>query len=156
MAFGKITAALAIPTEATATFVFSGLSLHPSGPPTLVCRHAGDGNRLYMRALERSINADRARGESRGPAQYSRAKLVDQTLDEAALIAEHCVVSWTGVYDDGEAAPSPCTPAKVLEFLSALIRADGGLFEYRAFAAWISSANTFRAPAGDPVELGKA
>lgn len=155
MAFGKLTAALAIPTEATATFVFHGIPLHPSGPPTLVCRHAGDGNRLFMRALERSINADRSRGESRGVSQYSRAKVVDALLDEAALISEHCVISWTGVYDDGEAAPAACTPAKVLEFLTALIRADGGVGEYRAFAAWIQSANTFRPSPGDPVELGK-
>lgn len=156
MAFGKLTAALAIPTEATATFVFFGLSLHPSGPPTLVCRHAGDGNRLFMRAFERSINADRSRGESRASTQYSRARVVDQLLDEAILIADHCVVSWTGVYDDGETVPSPCTPAKVLEFLATLIRADGGVGEYRTFAAWIQNANTFRASPGDPVALGKA
>jgi len=157
MAFGKITQALAIPLEATASYTFHRFQLCDAGPPTLVCRHAGDGTPTFQSALVRAVNIDRQRNAGRPPDRnVTPAKIKSGAIDEAKLIADHCVLGWANVYDDGDPTPTPCTPAKVLELLTTVIEATDGLAQYRAFSAWIQDSDTFRPPQGDTAELGKA
>lgn len=148
MAFTKLTTALAIPVEATATYTFWQLP----GSPTLTCRHAGDGTKGYKTASWQMANARRAKGV---PKRLTQEITEEFALAHARLIADHCVVSWTNVVEDGATELAPCTPAKALEFLTAIIQADDGLAVYGDFRAWVTDADTFRPPGPDLAELGK-
>lgn len=151
MAFTKLTKALDVPIEATASYSFYALP----GVPALVCRHAGDGTPAYKTASWNVANARRARGI---PKRLSQEVTEEFALAHAKLVADHCVIGWSGM-DAVSDTPSPaCTPETVLEFLTAIIRADDGLAVYGEFRTWIADADTFRptpAPAPDLAELGK-
>lgn len=149
MAFTKLTSALAIPTEATATYTFWQLP----GSPTLTCRHAGDGTRGYKTASWQVANTRRARSDHKA---ISEERTEARALEEAKLIADHCVVSWTNVVEDGATDPAQCTPAKVFEFLTAIILADDGLTLYWDFRSWVQDADNFRPHQPDLAALGKA
>lgn len=154
MGFGKISKALAIPTEATADYAFFQFELCPAGPPTLTCRHAGDGNREWNRALWHEMNRNR---NSRTRDIRSDLQMRARMQDDARRVADHCVVAWTNVYEDGDPTPTPCTPDKVHEFLCAVIAADDGTTIYGDFKTWLSTADNFRsAPVGGDGDLGKA
>jgi len=152
MAFTKIGKDLAIPDGVTAVYVFHGLRLCEAGPPSLLVRHAGDGTRGFKNASWHAANALRARG---GNNSITEAKTRARCIEEAKLIADHCVVSWDNVVED-DGKPAPCTPAKVHEFLTAIIESDEGIGTYVAFRTWAQDADTFRpVPLGDATELGK-
>jgi hypothetical protein len=154
MGFNKISKDLKVPVEATAVYTFYSFALCDAGPPQLTVRHAGDGTLGFKRAAWHSANAARAR---RGDNAISESRTEARCREEAKLIADHCVVGWSNVYDDGDPEPSPCTPAKVLEFLITIIEADEGVSVYVAFSNWAQDASNFRTvPQGDAVELGKA
>jgi hypothetical protein len=148
MAFTNIPKALAIPTEAVSTYTFWALP----GPPTITCRHAGDGTRGYKNASWQVANARRAKGI---PKKINQEVTEDFALAHAKLVADHCVISWTNVIEDGATDPAPCTPAKVLEFLTAIVQADDGLAVYGDFRAWVTDADNFRPAQPDLAELGK-
>lgn len=148
MAFTKLTTALAIPVEATATYTFYALP----GSPTLTCRHAGDGTPAYKNASWHVANARRARGM---PKRLSQERTETFALESAKLIADHCVISWASM-DAISDTPSPaCTPESVLEFLTAIIKATDGLEIFSEFNSWIQNADTFRPAPPDLAELGK-
>lgn len=154
MAFGKIADHLAIPQSATAEYPFVEFRLIDAGPPTLKCRHAGDGNRAFTRASWKAVNAMRK-------SRASQQSVTDESVREsyrkdARLIADHCVVSWTNVVEDDGTVPA-CTPDKVYEFLCTAIDSHQGIKVYREFTMWIQDPDTFRATADlDTVaELGK-
>jgi hypothetical protein len=154
MAFSNLTKALAVPTDATAPYVFDRFPRASTGGfPTLVVRHAGDGTPAYKRASWHAANGSRGRSSGNS---VSEAKTKQRALDDARLLADHCVVSWTHVTDD-EKQVAPCTPDNVFEFLSAIIESHEGLTIYLAFRSWAGEADNFRpAPAaGDVTELGK-
>lgn len=157
MAFGHIQKALAIPSDATASYTF--YAVPPMGPakapPILTCRHAGDGTPAYKRASWNAANAARAQRAGLGKTM-SEARTKAWAVDEARLIADHAIVSWENVYDDGMTAPTPCTPDKVHEFLCSIIDATEGLALYVAFREWATDATNFRpAEVGDGIALGK-
>lgn len=154
MAFTKISNAFAIPQDATAEYTFYGINLCPAGPVTLIVRHAGDGTPGYKRA---SWNAAHAARGKRADATISDAKTRAALIDNAKLIADHCVVSWRNVFEDGATEPARCTPANVLEFLTAIIEAHEGIKTYTTFGIWAADGENFRPlPTGDAAELGKA
>lgn len=163
MAFGQVSKQLAIPADATATYTFFKLELAPPGPDgeprpvKLTCRHVGDGTPGYKRASWHAAQAARTRG---GLDKVSEALALERTLSDAKNVAQHCVVSWEDVYEDGSTTPAPCTPEKVLEFLTALIHATEGLIEYNNFRKWAADPETFGQGSGSPpnagAELGKA
>jgi hypothetical protein len=154
MAFGKISQSLAIPVDAIAEYTFHQLRLSPEGPPALRLRHAGDGTPSFKRAQWAAANAARSRNRT---SMISEARIKTSMLEEAKLIADHCVVSWSNVVEDETAEPAPCTPEKVIEFLSAIIESHEGITTFAAFRAWAQDPDNFRpAPIGDAAELGKA
>lgn len=154
MAFGKIKSDLAVPPTATATYAFYELYLCSAGPPILTCRHAGDGTPGYKTAEWAYLNATH---QARASKVHTPAKTEAQCIEVAKILARHCVMSWVNVFDDGETTPSPCTPEKVLEFLTAIITAENGLTAFGQFREWISNRESFYVtpPMGDPVALGK-
>lgn len=147
----RISKALAVPEGATARYVFD-LMLEPGLPVTLVCRHAGGGTPAYERAMFHALNANRVRVN--GDRTFSPERARSRHLEEAPLIADHCVVAWENVTDD-DGQPMPCTPAGVLELLTAIINAPDGWKRYSEFSTWIGDAANFR-PALDDGNLGKA
>lgn len=158
MAFGKITAALAIQSDATASYTFYAIPLlgPATAPVVITCRHAGDGTPAYKRASWRAANAARAQRAGLGKT-LSEARTRAWAVDEAQLIADHAVVSWENVYEDGAKEPTPCTPDKVHEFLCSIIDATEGLALYVAFREWATDPTNFRpAEVGDGTELGKS
>ncbi len=151
MAFSRITKALAIPSGATATYTFFGLHSDLDTAPTLTCRHAGDGTPSYKHARWRLFSA-----RARQAGALTESKAAANMLENARLIADHCVVAWTGVIED-DGTVAPCSPEKVLEFLTAIIEADEGDAIYAVFQAWVQDADNFRpAVIGNAVDLGKA
>lgn len=153
MAFGNISKALAIPEDATATYTLYALQLCKEGPVSVRVRHAGDGTPGFKAASWHAANAMRAR---LGDKTVSEAKAIERNLSDAKLIADHCVVSWANVYEDGSATPTPCTPDKAYELLHAIITAPDGLAIYREFREWAGDANNFRpTPTSDASDLGK-
>ena len=151
MAFTKITKALRVPREATSVYVFSRIHLCAAGPVAITVRHAGDGTPAFKSDWWRLRNTTRARGGN----AISEAKSMQRFIEEAKLIAAHCIVSWENVVDD-EGIASPCTPEKALELLTTIIEADEGITEFALFSAHAQDPDNFRPPQGDAVELGKA
>lgn len=143
MAFNKYRQQLAITPESTAKYTFRSIV----GKPSVVVRHAGDGNPAYENALAKQRQA---RKDERGTLDEHEGRLL-----AARRIADACVVSWDNVVeDDGSAAP--CTPDKVFEFLSMIIDTPGALDVWRDFLEFVCPAETFRAPLADAAALGKS
>lgn len=155
MAFGQISRALAIPAGATADYTFFAFHLTVAGPPTLTCRHVGDGTPAFKRASWRYANSTRAARAGLGNT-ISEARTKQALYDEARMIADHCVAGWRNVVEEGATEPAPCTPDKVHEFLCAVIDAPEGIYAYKAFRDWAAEPTNFRpAQDTDAVELGK-
>jgi len=148
MAFGNISTAMAIPAEATASYTFP-FRLCDAGLPTLTCRHAGDGTPGYKTAAWHAANA-----HGGGSKTLSEDNVRRSCLEDAQLIADHCVVSWQHVVEEDGVAPR-CTPVKVLEFLTFVINAVEGIDTFVAFRAWVRNGGTFRPAQRTAAELGK-
>jgi hypothetical protein len=153
MGFSQISKTLAIASESR-SFTFHNLILSPSGKPVVVhATHAGDGTPGFSRASWRAA-AERMSRRS-GTAKVSKKLVRDSAIELARRAADHCVKSWEEVYEDGSTSPAPCTPDKVYELFEAIIDAQDGLAEFSEFSTWITTADNFREPAIDAVDLGK-
>lgn len=83
--------------------------------PWLEMRYAGKGNPGYQSAILKLAEERRRRVTS---------KITERTIQEdreqdAELFAQHVIVGWGEVYDEGK--PAACTPDRVKELLFALI-----------------------------------
>jgi hypothetical protein len=132
---------------ATAGYTFSFLH----NEPRLVVRFAGKGTPGFRSDEVKLANAHRTRGER------LTERAVDESLsDDAKLIAKHCVVSWERVLED-DGSTAPCTPAKVEEFLLALVEHREDLFlEFRRFVRDAENFVGAPSPTSPGVELGKS
>jgi hypothetical protein len=151
MAFDQITQDLAVASEATAAYQF--WQLPSMGSPTLICRHAGDSTPGFRNAWLRWLNIQ---AQQRGGRNVNWERLKEGAHSMAKIFADHCVVSWDAV-ETGATTPAPCTPAKVHEFLCAVIDAPNGHdLVWSDFRNWIRDRDNFvPTPAPDLVELGK-
>ena len=132
-------------------YTLDGVHVNAEEPVILDCRHAGFSNPGLTGAQLKSFNARR---KQRGSTDVSIETMeVNRKLD-AKVFAEHVVVGWGNVCEEGPGKPTPLSPAKVEEFLLALGEMRIDLF--RGFTDWASNADNFTdVPAGDPVDLGK-
>lgn len=131
----------------TARFTFDTLDLG-AGHPVLEVRYGGKGTPGFRSDEVRLANQQRQRGD-----KLTERGLEESFADDARLIAKHCVVAWSNVVEDDGAA-ALCTPAKVEEFLLALIESREDLF--LGFRRFVRDAENFvDAPASSGVELGK-
>ena len=162
MAFGQVSKILEIPAQATATFTFHRIELvgpDPDGTPRpvkITTRHVGDGTPAYKRASWHAAQSARARATGD---KISESITRERLLMDARMIADHCVVAWEHVYEDGQTTPAPCTADKVFEFLSAVIHSQEGLKEFAAFRSWAGDPETYRPSTSPPdavAALGKA
>lgn len=154
MAFGNITQQLAIPAESTAVYTFFQFQLCAAGPPSLTMRHVGDGTPAYKTATWHATNLARARRQG-ADKTISERRIKQLMIEDAKLIADYCVASWDNVVEDGATQPTPCTPDKVLEFLTTIIESAEGISTYRAFKDWASDADNFRSITVESGDLGK-
>lgn len=83
--------------------------------PWLDLRYAGKGNPGYQSAILK-IAEDRRR---RVVAKLTERSIQEDREQDAELFAQHVVVGWGEVFDEGQ--PAPCTPANVKDLLLGLV-----------------------------------
>ena len=149
MSFGLTS--LAIAPAATRRYELTSIPTEPDKPWTLILRHAGESNAPFWNAQLRLANETTAKSGS-SAARLTTAKIALARGEWAELAAQHVIVGWENVREDGELVA--CTPEAVVRFLTELIAHAPDLFDaLRRFAA---DAENFRGPIADPASLGKA
>lgn len=113
MSFGNLIKHLRVSAARTARFELNAFESGDGKAPTLILRHAGEGNSAYINAVLRSVNGERS-GKAGGKVT---AQLIREQREELIpLFAHHVITGWEFVYED-DGKPAECTPAKVEELL---------------------------------------
>ena len=131
-------------------YTLEGVFVNCGEPVLLDCRHAGFSTPGLTGAQLKAFNARRKTGSKDVSIETME---VNRKLD-AKVFAEHVVVGWANVCEEGPGKPTPLSAGKVEEFLLAI--SEMRLDKFREFTDWASNADNFTdVPVGDPVDLGK-
>jgi hypothetical protein len=143
---------VSVAADVTARYTLWSISEDPGNPIVLVVRPAAAPNVAFMNAAFKLASASRA---SAGAAHLSAARLHAARTEVAELYAQHVIVGWDNVLEDG--APAPCTPEVVLRFLAALIQPppEGRPDVFDELRAFCGNLDNFRPPTVSGADLGK-
>lgn len=93
MGFSKLLSPMRIPAERTMRIPLD-LPRFGDGVPALICKFAGDGNDAYINAEFKAVRT------LAGSSDSATRDRLEREL-EAAIYAEHVVVGWEHIYEDG-------------------------------------------------------
>lgn len=144
MAFAIRKAAL----QDTQRYKLDSISPDQAKPITLIVRHAGESNRLYMSALVKEVNVGRSANSMRATEDGRQTARLDFA---ERFTRDGVVVGWENVVEDGK--PVVFSTEAAHRFLLEVIAAWPDVFD--DFRAWCQNWDSFRTPVADPVDLGK-